>query len=143
MIFILSILFFIDLLAGIPQQIGLCVSVGPGSIAEGSVLEVTSNNGLRFLPVGPSTATIHSTFDVEEPTTEGTFKITVPENHGEECDDGQPYSVAMVTLPACRPYQEICLYIMVSAPLEKQSLQEELTKHEVGCRPWHFISFLK
>ena len=109
------------------------MSVGPGSIADGSVLEITSTTGLLFHPVQPSTATLHSTIDLEEPNTEGTFQITIPEHHRKESNNGEAFPVGMVTLPACGPYQEVNLYLVVSAPLEKQSAQDESTNHEVCC----------
>ena len=61
--------------------------------------------------------------------TSAPYSVQVLAVHGD--DDVADISVAMVTLPAFGPYAKIDLKLIIQAPLEKQSLQEEVTEYKV------------
>ena len=108
----------------------MSISVEPGSIASGSVLEITSQKrGITFEPIHSGEAIIQSSMD-EENKTSAPYSVQVLAVHGD--DDVAEISVAMVTLPAIGPYAKIDLKLIIQAPLQKQSLQEEVTEYKVG-----------
>lgn len=119
----------LHLLSGPPQQVTLSISVEPGSIANGSVLEITSQKkGITFEPIHSGEAVIQSSMDKENRTT-APYSVQVLAVHGD--DDVADISVAMVTLPAVGPYAEIDFKLIIRAPLEKQSVQEEVTEYKL------------
>ena len=124
-------LYFADLhlLAGLPQQVTLSISVEPGSIAKGSVLEITSQKkGVTFEPIHSGEAVIQSSMDKQDIKT-APYNVQVLAVHGD--DDVADISVAMVTLPAAGPYAKIDFKLIIHAPLEKQSAQDEVTEYKV------------
>lgn len=121
----------LHLLAGLPQEVMLSVSVEPGSIASGSVLEITSQKkGITFEPIQAGEANIQSSMDKEDIKT-APYSVQVFAVHGD--DEIADISVAMVTLPAVGPYAKIDFKLIIQAPLEKQTLQEEVTEYKVLC----------
>ena len=119
----------LHLLSGPPQQVTLSISVEPGSIANGSVLEITSQKkGITFEAIHSGEAVIQSSMDKENRTT-APYSVQVLAVHGD--DDVADISVAMVTLPAVGPYAKIDFKLIIRAPLEKQSVQEEATEYKV------------
>ena len=124
-------LYFADLhlLAGLPQQVTLSISVEPGSIAKGSVLEITSQKkGVTFEPIHSGEAVIQSSMDKQD-IKSAPYNVQVLAVHGD--DDVADISVAMVTLPAAGPYAKIDFKLIIHAPLEKQSAQDEVTEYKV------------
>lgn len=116
------------LLAGLPQEVTLSISVEPGSIANGSVLEIsTQKKGISFEPISSGQAVIHSSIDKQDNIRTAPYSVQVPTVHGQE--DVTNIAVALVTLPAVGPYAKIDLKLIIHAPLEKQSLQEEVTEY--------------
>ena len=114
---------------GLPQQVTLSISVESGSIANGSVLEITSQNtGLTFEPIQSGEAAVHSSLGNEETKTLP-YKVQTLTMHG--YDDVTDTSVAMVTLPAVGPYAKIDFNLILHASLEKQSFQEEVREYKV------------
>ena len=117
------------LLSGLPRQVTLSILVESGSIANGSVLEITSQNkGLTFEPSQSCEAVVNSSMGNENSTTLP-FKVQTLTTHG--YDDVTDTSVAMVTLPAVGPYAKIHFNLVLHASLEKQSFQEEVTEYKV------------
>ena len=124
---------FVDLhlLAGLPQEVMLSVSVEPGSITNGSVLEITSHKkGITFEPIHAGEANIQSSMDKED-IKKAPYSVQVSAVHSD--DEVADISVAMVTLPAVGPYAQIDFKLIIHAPLEKQSLQEEVIEYKVLC----------
>ena len=119
----------LHLLSGLLQQVTLSVSVESGSIAAGSVLEISSkNHGLTFEPVQSGQAIVNCLMGKEESKT---APYSVEVNMIPEGDDVTGISFAMVTLPALGPYAKIDFDLKLRASLEKQSIQEEITEHKV------------
>lgn len=119
----------LHLLSGLPQQVTLSISVEPGSIANGSVLEITSQKkGVTFEPIHSGEAVIQSSIDKEDMKT-APYSVQVLAVHGD--DDVADISVAMVTLPAVGPYAKIDFKLIIHAPLEKQNIQEEVMDYKV------------
>lgn len=116
------------LLSGLLQQVTLSVSVESGSIADGSVLEISTNAGLTFEPVQSGHAIINCLMGKEE---RKTAPYSVAVNMIPEDDGVLGSSVAMVTLPALGPYARIDFNLKLRASLEKQSIQEEITEHKL------------
>ena len=104
-----------------------------GSIADGSVLEITSQNaGLTFQAIQSGEAVVHYSMGKEDSKTLP-YKVQVLTMHGH--DDVTDTSVAMVTLPAVGPYAKIEFNLLLHAALEKQSAQEEVTEYKVlACK---------
>ena len=114
---------------GLPQQVTLSISVESGSIANGSVLEITSQNtGLTFEPIQSGEAAVHSSLGNGDTKTLP-YKVQTLTMHG--YDDVTDTSVAMVTLPAVGPYAKIDFNLILLASLEKQSFQEEVREYKV------------
>ena len=119
----------LHLLAGLAQQVTLSILVEPGSIAKGSVLEITSQKkGVTFEPIHSGEAVIQSSMDKQDIKT-APYNVQVLAVHGD--DDVADISVAMVTLPAAGPYAKIDFKLIIHAPLEKQSAQDEVTEYKV------------
>lgn len=119
----------LHLLSGLLQQVTLSVSVESGSIADGSVLEISSkNHGLTFEPVQSGQAIVNCLMGKEESKT---APYSVEVNMIPEGDDVTGISFAMVTLPALGPYAKIDFNLKLRASLEKQSIQEEITEHKL------------
>ena len=119
----------LHLLAGLAQEVTLSITVEPGSIANGSVLEITPQKaGVIFEPLHSGEAVIQSSMDKQDVKT-APYSIQVLTAHGD--DDVADVSVAVVTLPAVGPYARIDFKLIVHAPLEKQSVQEEVTEYKV------------
>ena len=117
------------LLSGLPRQVTLSILVESGSIANGSVLEITSQNkALTFEPIQSCEAVVYSSVGNANSTTLP-FKVQTLTTHGN--DDVTDKSVAMVTLPAVGPYAKINFNLILHASLEKQSFQEEITEYKV------------
>lgn len=117
------------LLLGLPQQVTLSILVESGSIANGSVLEITSQNtGLTFEPIQLGEAVVHSSLGNEESKTLP-YKVQTLTMHG--YDDVTDTSVAMVNLPAVGPYAKIDFNLILHASLEKQSFQEEVREYKL------------
>lgn len=104
-----------------------------GSIADGSVLEITSqNSGLTFQAIQSGEAVVHYSMGKEDRKTLP-YKVQALTMHGH--DDVTDTSVAMVTLPAVGPYAKIEFNLLLHAALEKQSGQEEATEYKVwACK---------
>ena len=131
---------------GLPQQVTLSISVESGSIANGSVLEITSQNtGLTFEPIQSGEAVVQSSLGNEETKTLP-YKVQTLTMHG--YDDVTDTSVAVVTLPAVGPYAKIDFNLILHASLEKQSFQEEVREYkvsifEVPITPKYFVCLNK
>lgn len=119
----------LHLLAGLPQEVTLSISVEPGSIANGSVLEITSKKkGLIFEPISSGEAVINSSIDKQDISRTAPYSVRVPAIQDQE-EDATDITVAMVTLPAVGPYAKIDFKLVFNASLEKQSAQEEVTEY--------------
>ena len=116
----------------------LSISVEPGSIANGSVLEITSKKkGLIFEPISSGEAVINSSMDKQDISRTAPYSVRVPAAQDHE-EDATDITVAMVTLPAVGPYAKIDFKLILNASLEKQSAQEEVTEYLV-MRPIYLV----
>lgn len=116
----------------------LSISVEPGSIANGSVLEITSHKkGLSFEPISSGEAVITSSMDKQDISRTAPYNVRVPAVQDQD-EDATDITVAMVTLPAVGPYAKIDFKLIFNASLEKQSAQEEVTEYLV-MRPLYFV----
>lgn len=119
----------LHLLAGLAQEVTLSITVEPGSIAKGSVLEITPQKaGVTFEPIHSGEAVIQSSMDKQDINT-APYSVQALAVHGD--GDVADISGAMVTLPAVGPYARIDFKLIVHTPLEKQNVQEEVTEYKV------------
>ena len=117
------------LVVGLPQYLSVTVTTGPGSVGENSILEISSSSGLSFLPVQSGTAWLSSTLENQESITSKPYALRTAALPRDEDDVDR--SVAIVTLPACGPYEKVVFDLVVQAPLCKQSEQAEEVQHQV------------
>ena len=109
----------------------LSISVEPGSIANGSVLEIISQKkGLIFEPISSGEAVINSSMDKQDNSRTAPYSVQVPAVQDQE-ENVTDITVAMVTLPAVGPYAKIDFKLIFNTSLEKQSVQEEVTEYLV------------
>ncbi|KXJ08944.1 hypothetical protein AC249_AIPGENE1931 [Exaiptasia diaphana] len=121
------------LLVGVSQRIGATISVGPGTIEEGSKLEITSKAQLKFHLVSGN-AYGSSNLELNPEKNQRPYKVTFPSFH--EGEDPTS-SVAIVTLPKCGPYEKLEFDLIVEAGLNKQSEQMEEVEHNMTfCCKW-------
>ena len=111
----------VPLVLGPPQLLSVALCTGPGSVAECSVLEISSQSGLSFLPIPSGRAAVSSTLENQREETSRQYSLQAPpEPHGSE---GMDRSVALVTLPECGPYEKVAFDVLVQAPLAGLSAQ--------------------